>query len=172
MSEDDDEGDSNSYTVSLGASRQFSSRLNGALDVGLTGVDDEDGFETGFTGGINGQYRLSDATITAGLRQAVDQNDEGVVESVTAANAGINYQVNQRSSFGFSAGYSRSEPFNADNATSTDTVTLGLRYGFQLTQDWGMALSYGFRAQSDDGSDADISNRFLVQFSRNFDLLP
>jgi hypothetical protein len=172
MSEDEDQGDSNSVSLSVGASRQLSPRLNGRVSLGVTGVDDDDGFDTGFTGGVSGQYRFGDATVTAGLRQSVDQNDDGVVESITAANAGVSYRVNERSSLGFSAGYSRSEPFAADNATSTDALTLGARYGFRLTANWATSLSYGLRAESDNGDDADVSHRFSVSFSRNFDFLP
>jgi hypothetical protein len=172
MSDDEDEGDRNSFTLSVGASRQFSQRVNTGVDLGVTGVDDDDGIDVGFVGGIRGRYRFSDATVSAGLRQAVEQNDDGVVESVTAANTGVDYRVNERSSLGLSAGYSRSEPFSDASSGSTDTLTLGARYSINLTSDWGMTFSYGLRAKSDDREDTDVSHRFLLRISRNFDFLP
>lgn len=170
---DGDEDDSDSVSFSFGGSRAVSSRLDANVDLGLTGVQDDDDFDVGFTGGLSGGYRFGDATIRAGLRQAVDQDDDGVVQSITAVNAGIDYPVNNRSSLGVSVGYTRSEPFSGQTDDSpTDTLTFGARYGFQLTADWGLNLSYGLRVQNEDGQETEVSNRFLLGFSRNLDLLP
>lgn len=170
MSEDEEQSDSDSFTASLGASRELTTRLNGGIDLGVTVVNDEDGLDAGFSGGVRARYRFNETfSGTFNLRQVVDQNDDGLVETVTAANGGLDYRFNERSSFGFSAGYSRSEPLASDgDASANDTVTLGARYSYRLTQDWGMNFSYGLRASNDEG-DTQFSNRFLVGFSRNFD---
>jgi hypothetical protein len=164
-----DNEDTDSLSLNLGGSRQLTANTN--LQLGVVGIQEDGDINYGFTGNLGGRYQAQGATFNAGLRQLVDQDEDGVFQAVTALTAGVDYPVNARNSFGASAGYTRSTPFDGGADTSTtDTFTLGARYTYQLSSDWQLQLNYGLRFQNDDDDDdSGISNRFTLNIARNFD---
>lgn len=163
--------DADTYSTSLGLSQRFSARHNGSLSGGLTLVDGGGGLEPRFSGGANFSYALKSTTFSAAAQQAVDQNDDGQVQSVAQLRGSISHKFDDLTTLSLGAGLSFANPV-FDTASDEEETTLSLRAGLtrSVSQNWRMQLGYTLSGSRQTGDD-EIVNSVSLSLSRSFDIL-
>ncbi|WP_300064278.1 hypothetical protein [uncultured Roseobacter sp.] len=139
-----------------------------SLTLGATGTD-----SLGTDPLVQADYvhNLPTGTVSVGLSQSVNTDNDNNEEINTRLNAAYNQQVNSLSSFGVSLSFfDRDELGETGNDAQRFDVSLSYRYA--LTRDWGLVGGYRHRLSTQDNAEDRSSNTVFLGVERNFSWAP
>ncbi len=175
FSSDGNDENSNTYDISFGFNRNITQMINASADIGTSLSSNSDGDSINFIGGAGLSYRGKEGSISAGVRQSVDQNEFGDLENRTSVFISPSYRINSLSSFSMPIQAAFTNPVfsNGTGSANNDevTLTIGPSLSYALNADWRINTGYRLRFNNED-SNIETSNFVFLQLSRNFNLLP
>jgi hypothetical protein len=119
-------------------------------------------------------YKLNNTTsLTLAAAQSVGPDTFGTIRKTDIAGVVLSYRINRASFLSFSGDFSH----QISSQGTSDLYSAGVRYGYDLTRDWNLALSYRFRHRAADSSGPANSgpansNSVLLVISKNLTILP
>ncbi|MCR8726772.1 hypothetical protein [Frigidibacter sp. ROC022] len=137
----------------------------GSLDGRLGATRDENG-DVLASGSLRLIYDLPSAQLTASLGRDVQSGSDDASELRTSLMLGYTRQLAPRSNMSFNATYIDSSP--TDGSAGTTIASLGLGYGYELTQDWSLNLGLTHRRYDEDGAPRREETAVTLGLSRSF----
>ena len=145
-------------------------RVNGGFGLSFVNTDETVGtlrkstWSTALLVDAGVSHDYADGTINLSLSQGVSPNAAGEQQISTGLRGSISYDLNQNTSLGFSAGFSRQEKLGGGSAVET-VLSLSPSLSVDLADDLSATASYSL--QSGDGT---INHRVNVGLSRAFEI--
>lgn len=132
------------------------------------------GFETGDVQPLFGlDYNrevLRGQTVSLGLSQTGDQQDDGTVLSRTRLDGAYNVALTAQSRLSLTGSLASVIP--QDGGTDTLRRTIGLSYRHDLTQDWALVASSDQRVTYENGTETDRDLAISINLERRFSFRP
>ncbi|MEO0487036.1 MAG: hypothetical protein AAF092_14120 [Pseudomonadota bacterium] len=141
----------------------------GTLELGL-GASAAGNSERETVGSLSYSREFTSGTFNAGLSRSLNVSDEASVQNTTSGSLGLDYTINDVSTFEFDLSYSDIANAGGVAANDQSSGTIGARYSREFNEDWNMSAGVE-RRYLEDATSA-WSNSLFVSFSRDFSILP
>lgn len=178
-SDDDDQGDSDSFSLRFGVDHRINERLSFSATAGASLVNESASASrgsrssTGFVGGVDMRYQLADTDVTLSLSQDVDQNSLGEVENRASFGLTIGHRINSRSglSLGVQSGFENPIAGFGGDTSDRRSLSISPSYNLEINRDWSVQTGYSFRME-DDNDGVASSHLVFLELSRGLSFLP
>lgn len=143
-------------------------RGNLSVRLGLTGAET---VGTDPLVDISYTHERPTSTLTFGLSQSVNTDDDNNEQINTTLRASLDQEINSLSSLQFDISYFNRNELQ-DNPNDGKRINLGLSYRHNLTRDWGLVTGYSHTFSAEETENDRRSNTVFVGLERSFDWRP
>jgi hypothetical protein len=178
--EDDIEREKLLTNVRLGVKTDLSSQLkvNGSVGARLLYSSENEELpatgrfsstELGWLANLGFNYGLKDGAINGSANYGLSPNSDGELESSLGLRLGLQYKINDMSTFGLGTQLRFAE--SGGDLFASKRMSISPSYSHTLARDWQFSATYQF-ALTDDEDGTTVQNAAYLTLSRSYVLLP